>query len=80
MYFMPTSEGGDGQETTPHVKYGGSAERLQYDISRLEQWHRALDHSQRLGILVTFALAEEEIASKIFYGSTDPLSVERRLF
>lgn len=56
--------GGDGQEVYPFLTYNNQAgpqtERLQYDISKLEQWELVMDYAEQKGFHLHFKLMETE--------------------
>lgn len=64
MSMLLNNVGGDGQEVYPFLTYnnqtGPQTDRLQYDISKLEQWELVMDYAEKKGIHLHFKLMETE--------------------
>ena len=79
VYFLPMNLGGDGQETCPFIGYGtDSFDKRHYDVSRMRQWEKVLDHATRKGILLHMVLAETEIGNRAWLDG-GVLGIERKL-
>lgn len=57
VYAMPLTVGGDAKDTFPWVT---EADVWRYDVSKLAQWGRVLDHMAARGVAVQFVLSETE--------------------
>ncbi len=57
MSFIPHTAGGDGENVWPWVSRN---ERLNYDVSKLDQWEIVFEHAQRMGLFLHFKLQEQE--------------------
>ena len=80
IYFLPMNLGGDAQDTSPFVGSANTAfDKTHYDISRLHQWAKVMDHAQRQGILLQFVLAETEPGNETWLDG-GAMGVERKLF
>lgn len=55
--FLTYNAGGDGDNVWPFV---GRAERMHYDVSKLDQWQIVFDHAQALGLFLHFKTQETE--------------------
>jgi hypothetical protein len=67
-------DGGDGQEVWPWITPG---EKLRFDVSKLAQWERVLDHMTRCGI-VWHVITQETENDHVLDGGA--LGRERRLY
>jgi Putative collagen-binding domain of a collagenase len=75
VYFLTYStNGGDGRDVWPWIV--PEADKLHYDVSKLEQWERVFRHMDLLGIQLHLVTQEKE-NDKIM-GTT--LTTERRLY
>lgn len=90
IYFLPLNVGGDAKDTAPYVSVvswsGGDGnadnsgnDNSRFDISKLHQWHIALDHAQRKGLYLHFVLNEAEKPNKRELDDAT-LGRERKLF
>jgi len=74
VYFLTYNiDGGDGQEVWPWIS---PADKLHFDVSKLEQWERVFRHMDQLGIQLH--VVTEEAENDHVLGSF--LTVERRLY
>ena len=82
VYFLPMNLGGDGRETFPFVNPNGTLYgNTHYDLSKLYQWNKALNHAQRKGIMWNCVLGETESANEQWFSpQIDVLSGQRMLF
>lgn len=67
-------DGGDGAEVWP---WSTPAERLRFDVSKLEQWERVLDHMNRAGIVWHVMTQETENDHALDGGA---LGTQRKLY
>ncbi len=68
------TEGGDGREVWP---WATPADRLRFDVSKLEQWERVIDHMTRSGLVWQVVTQESENDLVLDDGA---LGVERKLY
>ncbi len=57
MSFIPHSGGADGDNTWPWVSRN---DRLNFDVSKLDQWEIVFEHAQSKGLFLHFKLQEQE--------------------
>jgi hypothetical protein len=75
IYFLTyNTNGGDGQEVWPWI--APEADKLHFDVSKLEQWERVFRHMDRLGIQLH--VVTEETENDLVLGSS--LTTERKLY
>ena len=55
--FLTYNAGGDGDNVWPFV---ARADKLHYDVSKLDQWQIVFDHAQQKGLYLHFKLQETE--------------------
>jgi hypothetical protein len=67
-------DGGDGREVWP---WSSSSDKLHFDVSKLAQWERVLDHMTRAGI-VWHVMTQESENQFVLDGGT--LGVQRKLY
>lgn len=67
-------DGGDGQEVWPWVSV---TDKLRFDVSKLDQWERALDHMNRAGIVWNVVTQETENDHELDGGALD---TQRKLY
>ena len=78
VYFLTMNTRGDGCEVYPWTEYGDdAAERLRYDVSKLDQWNIVLDHMDQLGIMLHIVTQETENDQLLDGGD---LGTERMLY
>ena len=58
VYVMAMTVNGDGCDAHPWTDYSGN--RLQYDVSKLDQWEIAFSHMNTKGLLIHFMTQETE--------------------
>ena len=76
VYFLPMNIGGDGNDTFPTIT---EQNKINYDISKLEQWEIVFSHAQENGILLHFQLAETESANENYHDNGQ-LGPQRKLY
>ncbi len=57
LSFMPHTGGGDGENIWPWVSRN---ERLNFDLSKLDQWEIVFAHAQHMGQFLNFKMQEQE--------------------
>ena len=74
VYMLTMNVNGDGKDVWP---WTSDAERLRYDVSKLDQWEIVFSHMDRLGIMQHFVLQEQENDQLLDGGE---LGIERRIY
>ena len=78
VYFLTMNTEGDGCEVYPWTAYGdAAAERIRYDVSKLDQWNIVLDHMDKLGLMLHIVTQETENDQLLDGGA---LGTERKLY
>ena len=74
IYFVTMNVEGDGKDVWP---WTSPSERLQFDVSKLDQWNIVFDHMDRKGIMLHVVLQETENELLLNNGA---LGTERKLY
>lgn len=74
--FIPYNAGGDGDNVWPFVDRN---DKLDYDVSKLEQWGIVFDHAQNLGLFLHFKLQETEMDDERMGVERKPVRVPEAL-
>ena len=78
IYFLTMNTQGDGCEVYPWTSYGSNpAERLRYDVSKLDQWNIVFDHMDTKGIMLHVVTQETENDQLLDGGD---LGTQRKLY
>ena len=78
IYFLTMNTQGDGCEVYPWTEYGDdAAERLRYDVSKLDQWNIVFDHMDAKGVMLHIVTQETENDQLLDGGD---LGTERKLY
>ncbi|MEL7025076.1 MAG: DUF5060 domain-containing protein [Pseudomonadota bacterium] len=77
IYIMMNTVRGDGCDAHPWTTYNASGDVRTFDVSKLDQWERALTHMTANGILIHVMTQETENDQLLNNGN---LGVERQLY
>ncbi|MEO0574498.1 MAG: Ig-like domain-containing protein [Pseudomonadota bacterium] len=77
IYIMMNTVRGDGCDAHPWLEYNASGTEKRFDVSKLDQWERALTHMTANGILIHVMTQETENDQLLNGGN---LGVERQLY
>ncbi|MEL6869283.1 MAG: Ig-like domain-containing protein [Pseudomonadota bacterium] len=77
VYIMANTVRGDGCDAHPWSEYNASGTVKRFDVSKLDQWERALEHMSANGLLIHIVTQETENDQLLNDGN---LGLERRLY
>ncbi|MFK8053736.1 MAG: Ig-like domain-containing protein [Woeseiaceae bacterium] len=77
VYIMANTVRGDGCDAHPWTDYNASGDVKRFDVSKLDQWERALEHMTANGLLIHLMTQETENDQLLNNGD---LGLERRLY
>lgn len=76
LYFLTMNISGDGDDVWPYISHS-DADRLRFDVSKLDQWEMVFSHMDSLGIVLHLVTQERENQTLLDGGA---LGIERMLY